>query len=406
MKHTTKRISALLLALTLLLTVMSGCGSTTPAAAGATAAPTAAAAEVPAAEDPAAAPADAPAIEGLTFTEESPLKYATVFRLFRYEGGYTLIRIDNGGDFLVVPEGAAVPAKTDSSVTVLQQPLDKIYLAATSAMSLFAAVDALDHIRLTGTRESGWYIDAAVEAMQRGDIEFAGKYSEPDYERLIDEECDLAIESTMIYHTPKVKEQLERLGIPVLVERSSYESNPLGRMEWIKLYGVLTGKEEQAEALYDEQLDALAPILDQPSTGKTAAFFYITANGAANVRKSTDYVAKMLELAGGKYIFDDLTDDDARSTMNMQMESFYAGAKDADVLIYNSTIDGELQTLDELLAKSPLLADFKAVKNGNVWCTEQSLFQSAMGLGGMIQDFHAVFTGENTDDLHYLHQLT
>ena len=63
------------------------------------------------------------------------------------------------------------------SVTVLQQPLDKIYLAATSAMSLFAAVDALDHIRLTGTRESGWYIDAAVEAMQRGDIEFAGKYS-------------------------------------------------------------------------------------------------------------------------------------------------------------------------------------------------------------------------------------
>ena len=114
----------------------------------------------------------------------------------------------------------------------------------------------------------------------------------------------------------------------------------------------------------------------------------------------------MLELAGGKYIFDDLTDDDARSTMNMQMESFYAGAKDADVLIYNSTIDGELQTLDELLAKSPLLADFKAVKNGNVWCTEQSLFQSAMGLGGMIQDFHTVFTGENTDDLHYLHQLT
>ena len=218
--------------------------------------------------------------------------------------------------------------------------------------------------------------------------------------------CDLAIENTMIYHTPEVVEQLESVGVPVLIERSSYESDPLGRMEWIKLYGVLTGKEEQAEALYDEQLDALAPILDRPSTGKTAAFFYITANGAANVRKSTDYVAKMLELAGGKYIFDDLTDDDARSTMNMQMESFYAGAKDADVLIYNSTIDGELQTLDELLAKSPLLADFKAVKNGNVWCTEQSLFQSAMGLGGMIQDFHAVFTGENTDDLHYLHQLT
>ena len=340
-------------------------------------------------------------LSGLTPAGSMELSFAEQFTVDTFEGGLSLITIGGEDRYLVVPEGQQAP-QTGADITVL----DSIYLVATSAMDFFVSLDALDTISLSGTRADGWYLDAAREAMTDGDIEYAGKYSAPDYEAICDADCDLALESTMIYHTPKVKEQLERLGIPVLVERSSYESNPLGRMEWIKLYGVLTGKEEQAEALYDEQLDALAPILDRPSTGKTAAFFYITANGAANVRKSTDYVAKMLELAGGKYIFDDLTDDDARSTMNMQMESFYAGAKDADVLIYNSTIDGELQTLDELLAKSPLLADFKAVKNGNVWCTEQSLFQSAMGLGGMIQDFHAVFTGENTDDLHYLHQLT
>lgn len=344
-------------------------------------------------------------LSGLTPAGSMELSFAEQFTVDTFEGGLSLITIGGEDRYLVVPEGQQAP-QTGADITVLQQPLDSIYLVATSAMDFFVSLDALDTISLSGTRADGWYLDAAREAMTDGDIEYAGKYSAPDYEAICDADCDLALESTMIYHTPKVKEQLERLGIPVLVERSSYESNPLGRMEWIKLYGVLTGKEEQAEALYDEQLDALAPILDRPSTGKTAAFFYITANGAANVRKSTDYVAKMLELAGGKYIFDDLTDDDARSTMNIQMESFYAGAKDADVLIYNSTIDGELQTLDELLAKSPLLADFKAVKNGNVWCTEQSLFQSAMGLGGMIQDFHAVFTGENTDDLHYLHQLT
>ena len=42
--------------------------------------------------------------------------------------------------------------------------------------------------------------------------------------------CGLALTSTMIYHNPEVKEQLERFGVPVLVERSSYESHPLGRM--------------------------------------------------------------------------------------------------------------------------------------------------------------------------------
>ena len=52
--------------------------------------------------------------------------------------------------------------------------------------------------------------------------------------------------------------------------------------------------------------------------------------------------------------------------MNMQMEEFYAGAKDADYIIYNSTIDGELTDISQMLEKSSLLADFKAVKDGNV----------------------------------------
>ena len=342
----------------------------------------------------------------LTYDHSMELTYAEEFSVDYYNDGYALATVADDGRYLIVPEGKEAPDDLAKDIIVLKQPLTNIYLVASAVMDMFVSIDALDSIRFSSQKEDGWYIEAAKQEMEAGNIIYAGKYSAPDYEQILSENCELAIENTMISHTPEVKEQLEKFGVPVLVERSSYESHPLGRMEWIKLYGVLTGKEDEAEALYQEQLDALSPILDQPSTGKTAAFFYITANGAANVRKSTDYVAKMLELAGGKYIFDDLTDDDARSTMNMQMENFYAGARDADVLIYNSTIDGELHSLDELLAKSPLLADFKAVKNGNVWCAEQSLFQSAMGLGGMIQDFHAIFSGENTDNLHYLHQLT
>ena len=98
------------------------------------------------------------------------------------------------------------------------------------------------------------------------------------------------------------------------------------------------------------------------------AFFYISSNGYANVRKSGDYVSKMIELAGGTYVFQNLgeEDDNALSTVNMTMEEFYAQARDVDCIIYNSTIDGEIYTIDELLGKSALLADFKAVKEGNV----------------------------------------
>lgn len=211
----------------------------------------------------------------------------------------------------------------------------------------------------------------------------------------------------MIYHSPEVKEKLESFGIPVLVERSSYETHPLGRTEWLKLYSVLLGKGEQAEELFAEQAEKLEAVSSEENTGKTVAFFYISSNGYVNVRKSSDYVAKMIELAGGKYIFDDLGDsENALSTMNMQMEEFYAKAKDADYLIYNSTIDGELYTLDELFAKSNLLKDFKAVQNGNVYCTGKNLFQETMGLGTMIADIHTMLTSETgADEFTYMHRL-
>ena len=61
----------------------------------------------------------------------------------------------------------------------------------------------------------------------------------------------------MISHAPEVREKLESFGIPVAVDYSSYETEPLGRMEWIKFYGALTGKEEQASAAFDEQKAAM-----------------------------------------------------------------------------------------------------------------------------------------------------
>ena len=182
----------------------------------------------------------------------------------------------------------------------------------------------------------------------------------------------------------------------MLVERSSYESGPLARLEWLKFWGILLGKEELAEQEFARQVERLAPLAGQASTGKRCAFFSITANNLANVRKGGDYVAQMIEMAGGDYVFADLTDNGNNlSTMNLPLEDFYAGAKDADVLLYNSTIEGSIASTEQLVEKCPLLAQFKAVQNGNVWCTAQSLFQQSMELPDLILDMNRVFTQEN-----------
>ena len=344
--------------------------------------------------------------DALSFDRTMPLRSARQFTVEYAGDSYKRITINGDRVYLLVAEGAAVPEGVPAGVTVLQQPLDQIYLVAAAAMDHFDKLGAIENITLSGKKQKDWYIQRAKDAMDSGAITYAGKYSEPDYELILSQGCDLAVENTMIYHSPAVLEQLERLGIPVLVETSSYEPQPLGRMEWIKLYGALLNKEDEAAALFDAKMDSVADILDQQPTGKTVAFFYITSTGAVNVRKSTDYVAKSIGMAGGEYIsFDESAEDNAQSTVNIQMESFYHGAVDADVLIYNSIVDGEIGTIDELVALDPLLKDFKAVKNGEVWCLTKNFYQESLDLSDLIVDVNHALNGAADTDFHFLTRM-
>lgn len=349
----------------------------------------------------------------LVYESRMELEYATEYAVDYYSDGYDLITISDGSRFLIVPEDKEVPEDLDEDIKAVQQPIDNIYLVASAAMDMFRSIEALDKVKFTGTDQDGWYLPQISQLMEQGDIIYAGKYNAPDYELILSEGCDFVIENMMINHTPEVKEKLENFGIPVMIDRASYEEHPLGRCEWVKLYGVLTGREEQAKTAFDEQAAELERVLTDEEQNKTqqapaVAFFYLTSNGAVNVRKTSDYVPKMIELAGGKYIFDNLGDaQNKSSSVTMQMEEFYASAKDADCLIYNSTIEGQITSIDELVAKNQLLADFKAVQSGNVWCTTQNMYQESMSIGSMIADMHAAFMTDASqkDDTRYLFQL-
>ena len=336
-------------------------------------------------------------IDGLTFSERAELTYAEQFAIDRYNDGYSVIHTMNGESFLLVPEGMEIPYGLSEDIVVIKKPTENIYLAATSAMGLFAELEKGEAVKFSGTKADDWHIGYARNAMENGTMFYAGKYREPDYEMLLENECALSIQSTMIDHSPEVKDKLNELGIPVFVDYSSYESHPLGRSEWIKVYGEMTDTSELARQLFEAQSDELSGISEN-STGKTAAFFYISTSGQVVTRKSGDYITKMIELAGGENVFENLGDDKATSSVTIEPEQFYLQAKDADFIIYNSTIGGEVTTIDELIAKNELLADLKAVQNGNVWCTKENLFQETMKLGTVISDLNSIFTGNAEDD--------
>lgn len=341
---------------------------------------------------------------GWQTTGSLELKHAQCFTIDYFEGGYKLACLSDGERYLLVPQGAPVPEGIDSKIVVLQQPIGNIYLAASDTMCLFDALDEVGAISVSGIAKENWHVPVAIEAMNSGAIVYGGKYSTPDYDVLLANQCQLAIESTMINHTPAVREKLIELGIPVLTEQSSNEPDPLGRMEWVKLYGAMFDKEELAERLYEEQV-AKVQSVEGAKTGKTVAYFYINSNGAAVVRRPGDYVTKMIDMAGGEYIFNSLEDGSSSATVTLEMERFYAQAKDADIIVYNATIDSSVESIANLIGKNELLANFKAVKNGDVWVTSQNEYQQMMSTGDIISDFNKAFSGSG-EQLTYLHKMS
>ena len=349
--------------------------------------------------------------ESLTWNRKMQTKYATGFSVDYYEDAdtgatYKLLTVTGDGQYLLVPDGGKVPEKIDSAITIIKSA-KKIYLVASQAMDMFDSIDAVDNVKFCALKQKDWYIQGAKEHLASGDMVYAGKYSAPDYELIVNDGCNLAIENTMIYHTPEVKEKLESFNIPVIVDRSSYESEPLGRTEWVKFYAALMDKEKQAQDIFEKQVAEFESISnsDDNKDRPTVAFFYVSSNGTIKVRKAEDYLPKMIEMAGGEYVFNDLGkgDKNVSSTVTLQMEEFYLTAKDADYIIYNSTVDGELNSVDDLVAKNELFSNFKAVKEGKVYGTSANLYQSSMELGTIIKDMNKMLSDE--DDMTYLYKL-
>lgn len=342
----------------------------------------------------------------LVFDHSMELEYAKNFQVDYYVGGYKLITVSDDKQFLTVPEGAKIPGGVEEGVIVLQMPLTNLLISSTPTMSLINAIGGLDTVTMTTTERESWYIDEVCDKMDKGELTFIGSYKEPDYELLLASKPQFSVFSTMLSSVPEVAEKLEELEVPYLLDQSTFEEHPLARVEWVKLYGALLDLEEEAENVYKDQVAMVQEVSATESTGKTAAIFYITSKGVLHVRQGGDYVAKMFELAGGEYVFADLNPEET-GTLKMEMEEFYAKAKDVDYIIYIWNLGGKPENLEQFIGYSEVFQDFKVVKEGNVWCTTPDFFQISNTLGSMIKDMNSMVTLEDpdVDKLTYLFKL-
>ena len=167
--------------------------------------------------------------------------------------------------YLIVPEGVEIPAGMEKQVLVIRLPKKSVYVSSEDEAKTMESLGLLDLIKATGLTEEDCKNEALKAMLKDKKAVSAGVIDDLDYTKLVKAEADLVFgaggeilpkeakkdKKAKDYQDQytKITERMALLDIPMLIDRSADEKDPKGQLEWLKLYGVLFGKEKEADAL-------------------------------------------------------------------------------------------------------------------------------------------------------------
>jgi iron complex transport system substrate-binding protein len=198
------------------------------------------------------------------------------------------------------------------------------------------------------------------EATQKGEIIELNKGSF-DAEKLLALNPDLYMEMGTQQHSADL-EKLERIYPNIIYNYSYLEQHPLGRAEWIKLYGLLFGDFKKAEDYFKKVEISYLNLVQQQKESATQKSILLNApySGKWYLPNQHSYMSTMVKDAGFTY---KLSKNNKKGIETLEPEQVFDLFKDADVWINPSVY----KTLEEISNSDDRLALFKAFKEGNVY---------------------------------------
>ncbi|MBL0034381.1 MAG: ABC transporter substrate-binding protein [Flavobacteriales bacterium] len=268
-----------------------------------------------------------------------PLRYATFFELWS-KGSERLVLVhghggvaDTAGVYHLSPNGAF--AGTPFTALRLSLPVDRIALLSTTHVPYLAAVGARS--TMVATAFAGEVRDSVVQAaLKAGEVKDLGSSEALDRETLIALRPDVVL----VYpFSGQGATALKGAGLSVVQVSEYLEEHPLGRAEWLRFFGVLTGHEREADSLFTgiaERYEALAVLAEQDSLRPTV-FFGSQWNGQWSVPPGNSYMARLIADAGGRYVFADRT---ASGNIDLDMETLLSTLDTVDNWGMIAAVDG------------------------------------------------------------------
>ncbi len=295
------------------------------------------------------------------------MRYAEQIQIDSCEG-YWSVRVRNPWDtakilhtYILVEQGRELPDNLPSG-TLVRTPLRKSLIYSSVHCSLLVELDALDCIG--GVCDLQYIYHPAVRTRcAEGGIVDAGNAMSPDLEKVIDLHPDAVLLSP--FENSGGYGRIEKLGIPIIECADYMETSPLGRAEWMRFFGLLFGRKQQADSLFAEvekRYASLKVLVDTVSVRPTV--LSELRNGSAwYTPGGHSTIGRLYADAGAAYVW---ADDTRSGSVPLSFETVFDRGRNADFWLfkYNETVD---KTLSSLRAEYALYAGFRAFQTGRVF---------------------------------------
>ena len=320
------------------------------------------------------------------------VSYAENFKIYPIESGYKLVIKDlsSENEFYLFNDTVSIPNDLTDK-TIIRTPVNSVVAFSSTQWSVFQKLDEIDKVK--GVLESNYTTNKEIlRLVAEGKIIDAGMSTNVNTEKIIHLQPDVILVTP--YPTVDYSHLKELSGATMVSFPDYLESHPLGRAEWMKVVGLLCGKEDVTNQWFDDVVRRYESLCYKCSVveDKPAVFSDLPFENQWYVPGGNSYIAKIFSDAGGDYIW---KDNESTGSLHIDAESVLLKAQNADFWRVINSSDIPF-TYERLKNENELYPLFKAFKEKQLLvCNvresgyfEKSQYEPDVLLADFIYHFH------------------
>jgi len=261
----------------------------------------------------------------------------------------------------LVDRDSSLPPGIDEE-QVIRVPVRGMVCMSTTHAAMMRALEA-DSLIVGISGSSLVYDSLLLERIRSGGIKDVGYEGNLNRELVISLEPDLVMAYGVADPSSGSNARLAEAGVKVFYNADYLEEHPLNRCAWLRLFGLLTGKERMADSIVSavsESYHALAAMAAGAAGDKPGVLLGAPWEDVWYISPGNTYIGRLIEDAGGHYIYSDMT---GSNSVPVSVESVFRRASDAEIWINPGTADmlSDIALSDHRMTSLPLFS------GGRIW---------------------------------------